>query len=170
MISELHEKIRSCILNKEHTEWKYKTLTNVCDLLQGILPHGSGIDCDWEIADKEQFLHFECKNSWHAMDQQGGYCGYVKFTVSLDLSGPIPDWSIDINSADVQAIDASFTQEENEHGETETNAPCLDDLDEVIHQAIDAAFNWYWMEQAVIEIARSPYWVNRVNQTDLLQG
>jgi len=49
------------------------------------LPHGSGIDCEWEYTEhKNGKVTF--KNYFHAMDEWGGYDGYMpfKFTVFYD--------------------------------------------------------------------------------------
>lgn len=48
------------------------------------LPHGSGIDCDWnaEWVDKDH-LRARFYNSWHAMDERGGYCGFYDFSVEI---------------------------------------------------------------------------------------
>lgn len=47
------------------------------------LPNGSGIDCKYE------FEYFDKKvkiiNSWHIMDDMGGYRGFIDFTVSIPI-------------------------------------------------------------------------------------
>lgn len=52
------------------------------------LPHGSGIDCDWEITATSKSIRF--KNSFHNMNQHGYYVGYQDFTVRLPLDSE--DW------------------------------------------------------------------------------
>jgi hypothetical protein len=51
------------------------------DLIK-LLPHGSGIDCSWEIT-----LHRDgnvtAKNYYHAMNENGMYDGYMPFTVKI---------------------------------------------------------------------------------------
>ena len=48
------------------------------------LPHGSGIDADW-TADKARGT-IVCHNSYHCMDEMGGYDGWVNFTVTIKPS------------------------------------------------------------------------------------
>lgn len=57
---------------------------NVAQIV-AMLPHGSGIDCDW---DYDQWLSNEnvlaVTNSYHGM-HEGFYVGYIDFTVQFDL-------------------------------------------------------------------------------------
>ena len=59
------------------------------DILELILPHGSGIDCDWEFTEHKNG-HITCKNYYHAMNENGYYGGYMqfKFVVYLDNGKP----------------------------------------------------------------------------------
>ncbi len=50
--------------------------------LEAILPHGSGINSDWNIKDKGQY--FKCENSFHCMDDFGYYVGYSDFSIIID--------------------------------------------------------------------------------------
>ena len=44
------------------------------------LPHGSGIDTNWTWVDEEGgCLSFH--NEWHALDNNGCYCGWIPFEV-----------------------------------------------------------------------------------------
>ena len=52
------------------------------DAILEALPHGSGIDSDWTI-DRCENGTIKCSNSWHAMDEWGGYCGHYAFTVHV---------------------------------------------------------------------------------------
>jgi len=61
------------------------------------LPHGSGIDCDWTTKERKNG-NLEFSNSFHRMDEMGGYDGWQDFTVIFyrhkadrlnDLSGPL---------------------------------------------------------------------------------
>ncbi len=47
-----------------------------------ILPHGSGIDCDWTFY-RQKNGSILCRNSYHLMDKHGSYCGWQDFTVKL---------------------------------------------------------------------------------------
>lgn len=47
-----------------------------------ILPSGSGIDCQWEITTHNNG-NITARNSYHAMNQDGYYDGYMPFTVRI---------------------------------------------------------------------------------------
>jgi len=46
-----------------------------------MLPHGSGIDCRWELNPIGDGVN--CENSFHMMNENGYYCGYAGFTVRI---------------------------------------------------------------------------------------
>jgi len=50
--------------------------------LRDLLPHGSGIDSEWVITEHKNG-NFTCENSFHSMDENGYYDGYMPFTVRL---------------------------------------------------------------------------------------
>ena len=50
------------------------------------LPHGGGIDADWNIEDKGKY--FLCKCSFHCMDGYGSYDGWSNFSVVIPKSDP----------------------------------------------------------------------------------
>jgi hypothetical protein len=52
--------------------------------LADLLPHGSGIDYVWKIR-QTGARRFRASNSYHAMDEYGGYCCVNDFTVIIDL-------------------------------------------------------------------------------------
>ena len=57
------------------------TTTTMRDLAEE-LPHGSGVDCSWDVWVKSpREIHFH--NSYHAMNENGMYCGYHDFKVVL---------------------------------------------------------------------------------------
>ncbi len=58
-------------------------LTAVLEDFIDNLPHGSGIDCDWEghMPDSGKYVYF--RNSYHCMDEYGYYEGYQDFTVRI---------------------------------------------------------------------------------------
>jgi len=57
------------------------------DYLTEILPHGSGIDCDWEFSEQKDGK-LVCKNSYHAMDEWGGYIGFIDFSIRFHRKNP----------------------------------------------------------------------------------
>tara|TARA_R100000306_G_scaffold29748_1_gene32600 strand:- start:85 stop:546 length:462 start_codon:yes stop_codon:yes gene_type:complete len=52
------------------------------DAILEALPHGSGIDSDWTV-DRCKNGTIRCRNSWHAMNDAGYYCGHYDFTVHI---------------------------------------------------------------------------------------
>lgn len=62
-------------------EWYDKHMDRITETLLDILPHGSGIDCKWEFdyTNKGVFA----SNSWHRMNGNGMYCGYIDFTIKI---------------------------------------------------------------------------------------
>ena len=57
-----------------HRERIEKTLLDV-------LSHGSGIDCNWKIEINPK--NITCYNSFHNMNSDGYYCGYIDFRVII---------------------------------------------------------------------------------------
>lgn len=49
--------------------------------LREMLPHGSGIDCDWRFEPMKDGIR--CRNSFHFMDENGYYSGWGDFSVVL---------------------------------------------------------------------------------------
>lgn len=58
--------------------------------LESILPHGSGIDCNWEFRPFKNGK-VECRTEFHAMNETGMYDGYMpfRFTVEWDKYGKL---------------------------------------------------------------------------------
>lgn len=52
-----------------------------------VLPHGSGINCDWKIS-AQLNGKILASNAYHCMDENGFYCGFADFTVKTDLAKP----------------------------------------------------------------------------------
>jgi hypothetical protein len=53
-----------------------------------VLPHGSGINSDWHIFMASP-TRIRCHNTFHPMDEQGGYDGYADFAFLFDLRDTI---------------------------------------------------------------------------------
>lgn len=47
-----------------------------------ILPHGSGIDCEWQITVHKNG-NITCRNQWHYMNDGGYYDGYYPLAVRI---------------------------------------------------------------------------------------
>ena len=60
--------------------------------LQKYLPSGSGIDGEWAF--QWQRNRVLCRNAWHAMDENGFYCGWAHFTVILQYDQPVEDFHL----------------------------------------------------------------------------
>lgn len=45
------------------------------------LPHGSGINCDWQMDENRKYFLF--KNSFHTMNENGMYDDYCDFTLKV---------------------------------------------------------------------------------------
>ncbi len=50
------------------------------------LPHGSGIDCNWEVFERKDGKT-TFKNFFHAMDEHGYYDGYMPFQFTVSFNG-----------------------------------------------------------------------------------
>ena len=49
------------------------------DELEKVLPHGSGIDYDWELEERGEYIY--AKNAYHYMNEYGFYDGILPFTI-----------------------------------------------------------------------------------------
>lgn len=67
------------------------------------LPTGSGIDLRWDIDAGTD--HFVCRNGYHAMDEYGGYAGWIHFEVQIPYRRPL-DFQIEVNEGDVANLEA----------------------------------------------------------------
>jgi len=50
------------------------------------LPHGSGIDSDWGLSEKSNPNKIILYNSYHCMNENGMYDGWIDFTVTVTPS------------------------------------------------------------------------------------
>ena len=102
------------------------------------LPHGSGIDCDWKWnANEDECIAFY--NSWHAMGNNGMYCGCIPFEVIITYIND--QFHFDV-SVDNDQIDSIIEDYEIDEETGEYNAPYLDGLGDVIHSSIDCWANY----------------------------
>lgn len=99
------------------------------------LPHGSGIDCNWDWDMGEDEI-LSLTNDYHAMDNNGMYCGYVHFKVIVCFIDDKFDFDVNMSQDDIDNIIADYEEIVNEDGEIETNAPYLDDLQDYLYQTI----------------------------------
>ena len=93
-ILSLAQAMGNCI-KTNNTDWFNKHEAKLIKTLLNTLPHGSGIDCDWtfDITDKM----IRCSNSYHRMDEYGGYRGYIDFSVVIKTDHRMIDGRLDYN-------------------------------------------------------------------------
>ena len=67
---------------------------DITEALIYILPHGSGIDADWDV----EYLkngNIICRNAYHCMNQSGFYDGWIDFRVKLMVKeGVVIDFTV----------------------------------------------------------------------------
>lgn len=71
---------QNCI-KANNPEWEQKHREQIIEVLLDKLPHGSGIDCDWTFEINEKTI--VGYNSYHRMDDNGFYCEYIDFSISI---------------------------------------------------------------------------------------
>lgn len=100
------------------------------DQLKEIIAHGSGIDSDWDIELKEitwvgkgEINILNCSNSYHAMNENGMYVGWVDFIAYYTLDFEL--FHVSANKKDIIEIQNQFTN------------IYLDDLEDYLWQALE---------------------------------
>ena len=61
--------------------------------LESLLPHGSGIDYDWNFTVQQNGL-INCHNSYHAMAESGMYCHVYDFSIKIKPTLNNPDFMV----------------------------------------------------------------------------
>lgn len=97
------------------------------------LPHGSGIDCRYSLEETADGCIL--RNEYHCMDQNGMYAGYVPIEFHVNKEGKLIDVFVDMETA--HSIVEEYDILETEDGDTECNAPYLDDLEDYLWQTWD---------------------------------
>lgn len=59
--------------------------------IKEILPHGSGIDYNWDIMESEKFL--DCFNSFHVMNESGFYVSIEPFRLRIPKDN-LDNWKL----------------------------------------------------------------------------
>jgi hypothetical protein len=167
MFTPLDRHIRSYLLNKDNTNhifisnggvgWIVEKLE---EEIKSLLPHGSGIDCIWHVNHVKDLV-FDCHNSYHAMDQNGFYCGYVDFIVRIDLL--TKDFDVEVCQQDIEAIVGGY-EEYIEGDDVETNAPYLEDLGDYLHQAVSHNLEYYYAQESIKYLANDKYYSEMVRR------
>jgi hypothetical protein len=83
-LSKLKELLHSRVKKYPTENTNLYFFDEIEDLLKETLPHGSGIDCDWEFTFQKNGK-IKCSNSWHKMNDNGYYCGYNDFNFTIDI-------------------------------------------------------------------------------------
>ena len=68
-------------LKSNNQLWLDKHEETIEDALLDSLPHGSGIDADWQIDILDNCI--SCHNSYHRMNGDGFYCEWIDFVVRI---------------------------------------------------------------------------------------
>jgi len=82
LMNEYHESIGILKTNKFIDDIPVNIQTDIEEILLKILPHGSGIDCNWEF----EFFNngsIKCKNFFHAMNNNGYYVKYIPISIKF---------------------------------------------------------------------------------------
>jgi hypothetical protein len=76
-----------------------------------VLPHGSGIDCDWEYDVPETSNTVRLSNAYHCMNEHGYYDGYADFTLIVnprtDENG-LYDFKLQFNGRDSHRLNYKY--------------------------------------------------------------
>jgi len=71
-----------CCAN-DNTEWIDKHWDTITTVLFENLPHGSGIDYDWQFYAADNGKDLVCANGWHYMNENGYYDGSWDFQITI---------------------------------------------------------------------------------------
>lgn len=85
-------------------EFETEKSDNITSIIES-LPHGSGIDCKWEIDTNDKWII--AKNSFHCMNQDGYYVGYADFTVKIPVEFP-ESFKLEFNGKTAQYRNRKF--------------------------------------------------------------
>lgn len=67
--------------------------------IKEMLPHGSGIDLDWEIEETEAGDAWVASNAYHLMDEAGMYVDWKQFEVWIPRENPL-EFELDLDDDD----------------------------------------------------------------------
>jgi len=60
----------------------------LCKAVASALPHGSGFDVDWTVEDRPQKDEWVASGSFHVMNEDGYYVGWVDLDVYIPKTDP----------------------------------------------------------------------------------
>jgi hypothetical protein len=155
-LTPLQDKINSYLLNKENAPFienggLNRLLDDLFEKIIDVLPHGSGIDATWKLDQLGTLPIVLCHNSYHAMDSQGFYCGWIDFTVKLNLESL--DFDVEVNKDNIKSIYAEYATEwkdtDPDQLDYDDPTPYLDDLDADIYQRISYNLELYLVRESI---------------------
>ena len=83
LLADIHQ----CLEEKDFGWYVYHEFNDLLEAIKDHLPHGSGIDCDWEFTVQGNGkLRYD--NAWHLMNENGYYDGYAPFWIRFNLCSP----------------------------------------------------------------------------------
>ena len=127
-------------------DYTQSIIDDIQDELNQLLPHGAGIDQNWVI-EHSGSTEYMCYNSYHAMDGNGHYCGWVDFEVTIDVS--TMEFSVCIDKKQAKEIEDEYVSPDQDEDIGSCfdycAAPYLGDLDEIIHQDVKFAIHDYFL-------------------------
>jgi len=74
-------------ISEEENAYGTLELTNTSNNKTVPLPHGSGIDATWEVEQSNNTI--TCKNSYHCMNYNGFYDGWIDFSLKIPTDQPL---------------------------------------------------------------------------------
>lgn len=73
-------------ITEEDNEYLTREITNTSTNKRTHLPHGSGIDADYSVEEKDS--KYIVENEYHCMDEYGGYDGWIPFQLIIPKNDP----------------------------------------------------------------------------------
>lgn len=75
------------------------------EILEEKLPSGSGINCHWEIEEKQGY--YKCSNSFQVMNEVGMYIGWSDFSLIVPFKNPT-DFRLHFHGKQSQALNQYY--------------------------------------------------------------
>jgi hypothetical protein len=151
MFTKLDQFVQSYKVNKNNPipafivrDGLQNIVEDIQDEINQLLPHGSGIDNNWVIEHQGDML-FECYNSYHAMDGNGFYCGWIDFTVTFNAI--TKEIEVETDKKQAKAIEDEYMSPDQDEccGDCfdYCPCPCFDDLEDMLYETVEIAVTDY---------------------------
>lgn len=95
------------IMKNAYFELLESNFHELSNYLDNVLPHGSGINCNWEF-DYQRNGKVIARNSYHCMDEDGYYCGYADFTLKFSMHEALTDFELEFNGKQSRYLNRKF--------------------------------------------------------------